>query len=56
VKKCTCRIRGIVELYIIKSDVYHVVDYYDHSQYLRNFKYCPLCGVKFRPIKKKRSK
>lgn len=48
-KNCTCRIRGIVELYVIKSGQYHVCDPYDCGKYLRKFKYCPLCGKKIKP-------
>jgi hypothetical protein len=45
-KLCKCRIRGIVDLWKIKGDMYYAIDPYERPALLRKFKYCPICGKK----------
>jgi len=56
VRVCKCPIRGIVEVYELRwvsadDYCYHIPDPYRRERFLRNFKYCPLCG---RPIHRKK--
>lgn len=43
-KKCTCKIRGIVELFIVENGFLLNIHPSDYTKNLRKFKYCPICG------------
>jgi len=48
IKKCKCKIRGVVELYEIKDGIFYSLYFEHYAKWLRRFKYCPLCGKKLR--------
>ena len=43
-KKCKCQIRGIVRMARIDKDIFRELHSDECGYWLRQFKYCPICG------------
>ena len=53
VKKCECKIRGVVEMYDIRKGIYWNLHPDNIVQRLRQFKFCPIRIIKLRRKKER---